>query len=121
MPRWLKITLITIAVVIGLLLLSMLIVPWQLQKQSEQWITAHTERTLSYERVYFNPFTLKLELDGVVLTEPGANDPFISFERVMVAVSPHSLLRWALILRRVEIDRPYLNVALLGEQRYNFS
>ncbi len=121
MPRWLKISLITAAVVIGLLLLSMLIVPWQLKKQSSQWITTRTERTLSYERVYFNPFTLKLELGGVVLTEPGVIDPFISFERVMVAVSPHSLLRWALILRRVEIDRPYLNVALLDEQRYNFS
>ncbi len=121
MPRWLKITLITIAVVIGLLLLSMLIVPWQLQKQTERWIAVHTERTLSYERVYFNPFTLKLELGGVVLTEPDGNDPFVSFERVMVAVSPHSLLRRALILSRLEIDSPDLNVALLGEQLYNFS
>ena len=121
MPRWLKITLITIAVAIGLLLLSMLIVPWQLQKQSEQWIATHTGRTLSFERVYFNPFTLKLELGGVVLTQTDGSGPFVSFERAMVAVSPHSLLRWALILRRVEIDRPYLNVALLGEQLYNFS
>lgn len=121
MPRWLKITLLTAAVLIGLMLLSMLIVPWQLQQQSEQWIATRTGRTLSYERVHFNPFTLKLELGGIVLTEPDGNDPFVSFERVMVAVSPHSLLRRALILRRVEIDRPYLNVALLGEQLYNFS
>ncbi|MBD1400374.1 DUF748 domain-containing protein [Pelovirga terrestris] len=121
MPRWLKITLITVAVVIGLLLLSMLIVPWQLQKQSQQWIATHTERTLRYERVYFNPFTLKLELGGVVLTEADGDDPFVSFERVMIAVSPHSVLRRALILGRVEIDRPYLNIALLGEQHYNFS
>ena len=121
MPRWSKITLIAIAVVIGLLLLSMLIVPWQIKKQSEQWITTHTQRTLSYERVYFNPFTLKLELGGVVLTEAEGDDPFIAFERVMVAVSPHSLLRRALIFGRVEIDSPYLNVALLGEQLYNFS
>ncbi|MBW6508697.1 MAG: DUF748 domain-containing protein [Desulfuromonadales bacterium] len=121
MPHWLKITWITVAVVIGLLLLSMLIVPWQLQKQSQQWIATHTERTLSYERVYFNPFTLKLELGGVVLNEPDGDDPFVSFERVMVSVSPSSLWRRALILGRVEIDSPYLNIALLGEQHYNFS
>jgi uncharacterized protein involved in outer membrane biogenesis len=121
MPRWLKKLLIAIAVVVGLLLLSMLIVPWQLQKQSEQWVATHTERTLSYERVYFNPFTLTLELGGIVLTEPDGKDPFVSFERVMVAVSPYSLLRRALIFGRVEIDRPYLNIELLGEQLYNFS
>jgi len=121
MPRWIKITLITIAVVIGLLLLSMLIVPWQIKKQTEQWAATHTQRTLSYERVYFNPFTLKLELGGVVLSEADRDDPFISVDRVMVAVSPHSLLRRALIIGRVEVDSPYLNVELLGEQLYNFS
>ncbi len=121
MPRWIKITLITIAVVFGLLLLSMLIVPWQIKKQSEQWVATYTQRTLSYERVYFNPFTLKLELDGVVLSEADRDDRFISVDRVMVAVSPYSLLRRALILSRLEVDSPYLNVELLGEQHYNFS
>ncbi len=121
MPRWLRRTLISVAVVIGLLLLSMLVVPWQIKKQSSQWIADNTARTLTYERVYFNPFTLKLEINGMILTEQNRHDSFLSFERILVSVSPHSLVRRALILSRVELDNPYLNIELVREQHYNFS
>ena len=121
MPRRLKIILISLTLVIGLLLLSMLLVPWQIKKQSSQWIADNTTRTLTFDRVFFNPFTLRLEINGVILTEQDRPDPFVAFERVMVSVSPHSLLRRALILSRVEIDAPYLSIELQGEQYYNFS
>ena len=68
MSRWMKRSLISGAVIIGLLLLSMLIVPWQVKKQGRAWIAENTQRTLTNEKSYFNPFTLKLQLSGVVLT-----------------------------------------------------
>lgn len=121
MPRWLKWTLMTVALVVGLLLLSMLVVPWQIKQQSHQWIAANTTRTLAIERVFFNPFTLKLELNGLLLTEQRAEQPFLSFDRLLLSVSGQSLLRRALILNRLELDNPFVNIELLDEQLFNFS
>ncbi|MCD6526041.1 MAG: AsmA family protein, partial [Desulfuromonas sp.] len=121
MSRWLKRSLIAVAIIIGLLLLSMLVVPWQLKKQGTAWIADHTERTLGIEKVYFNPFTLKLELSGIALTEPNSDQHFVSCGRLMVSVSLRSIIDQALILRRIELDQPYVKIDLLGRQVFNFS
>lgn len=121
MPRWLKWTIMIVALVVGLLLLSMLVVPWQIKKQSQQWIAANSTRSLIFERVYFNPFTLKLELNGLLLTEQQAEQPFLSFDRLLLSVSGQSLFRRALILNRLELDNPFVNIELLDEQLFNFS
>lgn len=121
MTRWMKNSLITGAVIIGLLLLSMLIVPWQVKKQGPAWIADNTERTLIIEKAYFNPFILKLELSGVTLTEATSDQPFISWDRLMVSLSLRSIIDKALILRRIELDHPYVKVDLLGSHEFNFS
>lgn len=121
MNRWLRRSLITVAVVVGLLLLSMLIVPWQVKKQGVAWIAENTERTLAIEKVYFNPFTLKLELSGVTLTEPASDQRFVAWDRLMVSVSLRSIIDQALIVRRLELDHPYVKIDMLGQQEFNFS
>lgn len=121
MSRWMKKSLITVAVLVGLLLLSMLIVPWQVKKQGAGWIAENTQRTLTIEKAYFNPFVLKLELSGVMLTEANSVQPFVSWDRLMVSVSLRSIIDQALILRRIELDHPYVKIDLLGAQEFNFS
>ncbi len=121
MRRWLKISLICLAVIIGLMLLSMLVVPWQLKKQGTSWIAQNTDRTLSIEKAYFNPFTLTLEVDGVKLSEQNAANPFFSFSRLTLSLSSRSLIDWALILDRVELDDPFVNIARLAKEEFNFS
>jgi uncharacterized protein involved in outer membrane biogenesis len=121
MSRWMKRSLISGAVIIGLLLLSMLIVPWQVKKQGRAWIAENTQRTLTIDKAYFNPFTLKLQLSGVALTEPDSAQPFVSWDRLMVAVSLRSIIDQALILRRIEVDHPYVKIDMLGPQEFNFS
>nr|WP_320116646.1 DUF748 domain-containing protein [uncultured Desulfuromonas sp.] len=121
MSRWMKRSLITVGVIVGLLLLSMLIVPWQVKKQGTAWIAENTERTLTIEKAYFNPFTLKLQLSGVTLTEQASDQPFVSWDRLMVAVSLRSIIDQALILRRIEVDHPYVKIDMLGAQEFNFS
>ncbi|PLY05445.1 MAG: hypothetical protein C0622_01775 [Desulfuromonas sp.] len=121
MRRWLKITLITAAVIFALLLLSMLIVPWQIKKQGSAWIAENTTRTLTIEKAYFNPFALTVQLGGVALTEQGSSEPFVSFDRLKVSVAYRSLIDQALILDRVELDNPFVNIELLDKQLFNFS
>ena len=121
MSRWLKRSLITVAVIVGFLLVSMLVVPWQVKKQGSAWIAENTERILTIDKVYFNPFSLKLQLSGVTLSEPGSAQAFVAWDRLMIALSLRSVFDQALILRRIEIDHPYVRIDLLGQQKFNFS
>jgi len=121
MPRSLKIIAISIAVIFGLLLSSMLIVPWQIKKQGSSWIAENTNRTLTIEKAFFNPFTLTVELNGATLSEQNSAKPFVSFNRLTLSGSIKSILKRAVILDQVELDQPYVNLELLGKQEFNFS
>lgn len=121
MSRWLKITLISTSTIIGLMLLSMLIVPWQIKKQGSNWIAEQTDRTLTIEKAFFNPFTLTVELENLKLTEQQSEKPFVSFKRLMLSGSVRSIIDQAVILDRVELDDPFVNIELLDKQQFNFS
>ena len=121
MLRWKKYSLIIVGSILGLLLLSMLIVPWQIKKQGSSWIAQNTERTLQIEKAFFNPFTLTVEIEGVKLSEQNSENSFVSFQRLMLSGSVRSLVDWAIILDRVELDELFVNIELLGKQEFNFS
>ncbi len=121
MPRSLKIVVISITVIFGLILSSMLIVPWQIKKQGSSWIAENTNRTLTIEKAFFNPFTLTVELNGASLSEQNSDKPFVSFNRLILSGSVESILKKAVILDQVELDQPYVNLELLGKQEFNFS
>ena len=121
MSRWLKITLISVAIIFGLLLSTMVIVPWQIKEQGSDWIAANTTRTLTIEKVYFNPFTLTVAISGTKLTEQNSDQPFVAFKRLMFSASPKSIIKQAIILNNVELDDLFVNLELLGKQDFNFS
>ncbi|MDA3902841.1 MAG: DUF748 domain-containing protein [Desulfuromusa sp.] len=121
MSRWLKITLISVVVIFGLLLSTMLIVPWQIKKQGSHWIAENTARSLTIEKASFNPFTLTVEISGTKLTEQNSDQTFVAFKRLMLSGSVKSIIKQAIILDRVELDDPFVNLELLGKQEFNFS
>ncbi|MEA3544156.1 MAG: DUF748 domain-containing protein, partial [Thermodesulfobacteriota bacterium] len=121
MPRWFKITLISVAVIFGLLLSTMLIVPWQIKKQGSDWIAANTDRTLTIEKAFFNPFTLTVEISGTKLTEQNSDRIFVACKRLMLSGSIKSIIKQAVILDRIELDNPFINIELLDKQEFNFS
>ena len=121
MSRSLKIIIITVAVIFALLLSSMVIVPWQVKKQGSHWIAENTDRSLTIEKVYFNPFTLTVEISGTKLTEQNNDQPFVAFKRLMFSISPKSIIKQAVILHRIELDDLFVNIEILGEEEFNFS
>lgn len=121
MPRWSKISLWLIGGIIGLMLLSMLIVPWQLKKQGRAWVAGNTSRVLSIEKVFFNPFTLSLDIAGLTLTEPDAERTFVALERLKLSLALRSLIDQAVIIDQLELVQPFVNLEFLAAQTYNFS
>lgn len=121
MQRWKKYSLIGLGSVLGVLLLSMLIVPWQIKVQGSNWFAENTSRRLTIEKAFFNPFALTVEVEGVRLTEQQSDKTFVALDRLMLSGSVRSLIDLAVILDRVELDGPYANIELLGKQEFNFS
>lgn len=121
MKRWMKYSLIICGLILFLLLASMLVVPWQIKKQGIAWIDRETDRNLTIEKVYFNPFTLTLEIEGLNLSEQNSETDFVAFRRLMLSVSISSIFDGALIFDRTELDDFSINLEQLAKQEFNFS
>lgn len=121
MPRWTRAVLTIVLLIIGLLIASIWVVPWQVEKQAQTWFDEQTERTLSISEVSFNPLTLTLDLRELKLSEPGGTSWFLRFDQLIASVSIRSLLDQALILDRLELYNPGVRLVYLGSGTFNFS
>ena len=89
-----------------------LLPPWLVKK--------HLDREFHSEFIWFNPFTLSLELRKIALPEhDGAR--FASLDRASVNLSLESLWRGALVFDEVGVGQLYLHVIELPDGRFNFS
>jgi hypothetical protein len=78
-------------------------------------------RPTTIRHVALNPYTLRLEADGVRVGEPGGAGEFAAIERLVVRASWLTLLRFAPIVTEVRIDSPHVHVVRYDAQRFNFS
>jgi uncharacterized protein involved in outer membrane biogenesis len=89
-----------------------LLPPWLAKK--------YLDRELHSEIIWFNPFTLSLEMRKIELPEhDGA--PFFSLERATVDLSLASLWSGALVFDEVSIDQLFVHVAERPDGSFNFS
>lgn len=94
------------------------LIKWQLQKQG----SAYLGRTLTVERVKFEPWKLALTLENVHLGRaPGATESTAqaSIGRLYVNLQASSLWHLAPVLQAVEVDRPEVRVARTGDGHYD--
>jgi hypothetical protein len=78
-------------------------------------------RPATIRHVALNPYTLRLEADGVRVGEPGGAGEFAAIERLVVRASWLTLLRFAPIVTELRIDSPRVHVVRYDAQRFNFS
>jgi hypothetical protein len=78
-------------------------------------------RPTTIRHVALNPYTLRLEADGVRVGEPGGAGEFAAIERLVVRASWLTLLRFAPIVTELRIDSPRVHVVRYDAQRFNFS
>lgn len=88
---------------------------------AEQQLGRALDRPATIERVALNPYTLRLEVDGVRVAERGGAGQFAAIERLVVRASWMTLLRFAPIVTELRIDSPSVNVVRYDAQRFNFS
>lgn len=101
---------------LGFFALPLLLKPYVVEK-----LEAALQRSVSLDGVAVNPFALSLRLDGLQVREKGQDERVAGFERLHVNLETVSLLRGALVLSALRIEKPYLKVVRLAENRYNHS
>ncbi len=104
-----------------MLMFAAFILPSILRGTAIDKIEAATGRKASIAKISINPLTLSGQVTDFRLTEKGKPATFVSFSSVRVSVSPSSLVHRALIISRIEVDSPYVNMVRSAANTYNFT
>ena len=110
-----------ITVLLTLLLALTIFIPWQVGKQSNNWVIANTERKLTLGDISFNPFNLTIKIAKSSLSEPNSKATFATFESLTISASILSIVEQAVIIDKIVLTDPVINVEQLDHQNYNFS
>lgn len=95
--------------------------PAVLKAKLPEVIEQETGRKSSIEKVEFDPFLLRLNLEGFSLQEANG-EPFVSFARFYADLNTfHSLADRALALDRILLVKPWARIAWLKNGQFNFA
>ncbi len=95
-------------------LLGFVIVPWQLKERLPALSADFLKRTATVTDVSFNPWSLRLEARGLLLSDTD-NTPLLTVETLAANLQLRSLFRLALVFVDIELEQPRIYVT-----RYRF-
>jgi hypothetical protein len=84
-------------------------------------LSATLHRQVTIQKIQVNPFTLSLTVKGLLIKDGAGSDTFASFEELYVNLESFSLLRWAVILKEITVNRPFISIVRHQDNSYNFS
>lgn len=98
------------------------LLPWVLKTQEEKRLPAVLLRPVTCKQIKFNPFTLRLQVDGFTVKGVGAEKNLLKINSLLLDIAGFtSLINRALVLKQVDIQRPYFDVVKNRDLSYNFS
>ena len=96
------------------------VVPNVLQKQIPGWGVATLDRKVSVQAIAFNPFTLRLQVDGLGLAE-NDDTPVLTIARADVALEWASLVRGAWRFSDLHLSSPELQLKVSKNGVFNMA
>ena len=95
-------------------------VPWLLRSQLPRLAQSELQRQAAVEAVHFNPFTLRLQAQGLRLAEADGT-PLLSVGDLALRLQWRSLLRRAWSFEEVRIAAPAVHLVISPEGQLNFA
>ncbi len=117
MNKIIRYTAIAYLVYLGL---ALLVVTPLLNVLPHKFLRDNYQRELDTGWVWFNPFTLSLEVREAALAEP-SGEPFVSFGAASVNLSLASIWHEGIVFDRLRLDQLDAHVQRLATDRFNFS
>lgn len=78
-------------------------------------------RTVTIEKVSFNPYTLVLDLKGFFISDRDQKSEFVSIKDIIIDLDMMSVFKRSLILSELRVDRPSIRFARFPDNTYSFS
>ena len=96
--------------------------PWLFQTQAQKRLPELLGRRATIDQVRFNPFTLRLQIDGFVIRARQGRAPLLKIDSLVADFAGFlSLSNRALVLAEIDIQGPYLKIVRNDDLSYNFS
>ena len=118
--RWKRWVAIAAALLLVYTAVGFGLVPYLIQQQAPKWGLSALERRITLAHVRFNPFTLRLDAQGLRLAE--VNDaPILSLDTVVIDLQWASLIRRAWTFAEIRFTAPTLHLAIAPDGKFNVS
>ena len=118
--RYTKILAVLVSVVLIYAAAGFWVVPSFLQKQIPGWGVATLDRKVSVQAIAFNPFTLRLKVDGLGLAE-NDDTPVLTIARLDVALDWASLVRGTWRFSDLHLSSPELQLKVSKNGVFNMA
>ena len=77
-------------------------------------------RTVSIEKIYWNPFSLVFEMENFKLLDSKQKDATFSLDHLHLNLETASLYKWSLVVKQIEVTHPQLKVSRVGMKSFSF-
>ncbi len=101
-------------------LLGFWILPSYIKSKAESVAVEKLHRNLVIKEIEFNPFTFRASIEGFKLSEPNSKENFVTFDQLMVDVSPFSVLRMTPVITEFKLVKPFVRLVRVSEKERNF-
>jgi hypothetical protein len=103
-------------------IVSFLLIPTMGKSFLIRKVAESLHRPVTVEGLSFNPVTLTVRLQGVVIGDREGKEPFVALDELRVNVSGFaSLVRRTVILDEILLSGPRVRIVRLSDKTYNFS
>ena len=97
------------------------VVPGIVKREAAKGMEGATGRKLAIGDLSIHPFTWRVEIHDLSLSEVGGKGTFATFKRAEASVGLSSLWRGAPVISKVRLEGPHFEVIRTGPNTYNFS
>lgn len=94
-------------------------VPFAVQKALQNYAPEYLARQVTTEKIAFNPFTLRLNIRNLTMTERDKKTPFITLKELDAAASWMSILKFAPLVDHISLDTFNINILRQDMLRFN--
>ena len=113
-----KTVIIAAALILLYTLAGFFLAPYLVKHQLTKFVQDDLHRQLTIDQVRFNPYTLRMEVEGLSLME-GNGDSLLGFHRLVVDFEVSRLWEWAWTFAEIGLEEPKLTLVINAQRKTN--
>jgi hypothetical protein len=99
-------------------LIGFVVVPWIAKGMVIPKVAEQLDAEVTVGKIRCNPFTLSLTIEGLSVPDR-SGAPMLSLDRMYANLQASSLIRWALVLKELRVENPYVAIRRLPDGGIN--